>query len=266
MGQDFFGKYEKPKILIQLEKYQIQNDPQWLTDGLGIDCECYYPCTPVDSIPFGRTGGDGNHFCFLTDFGRVKDLSEAPIIMVTPMSDRPTHLIAKNLTDFLSLILAVENPEILDADLTSPERINRLIKEALEWREENPERNDFIDRFKTFLKNDLAISPIDNAYEYLIDLRNQRAKSITIETLDTLGIITNSPANEIRVYDYDQNDLQKINHFLTAATNYERLKFYRDACQEYVLTNDYDNEIKNIVVENLKIDKLEREANMLSMA
>ena len=61
---------------------------------------CYW-CTPVNSITFATTGGDGTHFGWLDIRGLAPDF--APIVMSVPMSDSPNLLVGANMREFLSL-------------------------------------------------------------------------------------------------------------------------------------------------------------------
>ncbi|TYP78263.1 hypothetical protein [Paenibacillus methanolicus] len=63
-----------------------------------------YQSSPVDAIVFANTGMDGTHYAFLTDFGAVTDLSEAPIICVDPMDfGNCTRIVANNINEFFAL-------------------------------------------------------------------------------------------------------------------------------------------------------------------
>gem|GEM_PF-84613 len=63
-----------------------------------------YSVTPIDSVKFCTTGGDGCHFAFLTDFGTRQDLENAPIVFVDPMDFAEcVRLVANNLKDLLGL-------------------------------------------------------------------------------------------------------------------------------------------------------------------
>ncbi|MDF9841049.1 MULTISPECIES: hypothetical protein [unclassified Paenibacillus] len=91
------AKYAVPGILKQLEAFDVlirQETGNTLDDYMGIqfqydeaerEPDFAYPCDPVDSILMASTGWDGLHFSFLTDFGAVKDLDNAPIVFVEPI-------------------------------------------------------------------------------------------------------------------------------------------------------------------------------------
>lgn len=58
-----------------------------------------YPSTPVNSITFGQTGGDGVHYGFVGEVG-----PESPIVMTVPMAfGRENTIVGENLYEFLCL-------------------------------------------------------------------------------------------------------------------------------------------------------------------
>jgi hypothetical protein len=70
----------------------------WLADDL--DPGGYW-CTPVNSVMFASTGGDGVHFSLIdvgSGFGE-----RSPIVMTVPMSADPNWIVGEDLLDFLSL-------------------------------------------------------------------------------------------------------------------------------------------------------------------
>jgi hypothetical protein len=60
-----------------------------------------YFCTPLNSVTFGSTGGDGVHYGLLQLEGVPEH--EQPVIMTVPMSDQHNVVVAENLEEFLSL-------------------------------------------------------------------------------------------------------------------------------------------------------------------
>jgi len=60
-----------------------------------------YWCTPMNSLTFATTGGDGVHFGFLSDDGEIND--NCPIVMTIPNADMPNTIVGENLLEFLSL-------------------------------------------------------------------------------------------------------------------------------------------------------------------
>ncbi|HET9394735.1 MAG TPA: hypothetical protein VFO36_01665 [Nitrospiraceae bacterium] len=60
-----------------------------------------YWCTPVNSLSFATTGGDGVHYSLLATEGGFTDLS--PVVMTVPMCDTPNVIVGGNLKEFLAL-------------------------------------------------------------------------------------------------------------------------------------------------------------------
>jgi hypothetical protein len=66
-----------------------------LPDGSHYD----YLCTPVNSVTFATTGGDGVHFGFLL----IEQCRQMPVVMTVPMSDAYNLVIAEDFQEFLRL-------------------------------------------------------------------------------------------------------------------------------------------------------------------
>jgi hypothetical protein len=60
-----------------------------------------YWCTPVNSLSFATTGGDGVHYSLLATEGGFTDFS--PVVMTVPMCDTPNVIVGGNLKEFLAL-------------------------------------------------------------------------------------------------------------------------------------------------------------------
>ena len=60
-----------------------------------------YGCTPLNSVSFANTGGDGVHYSWLVLPDRSVDFS--PIVMTVPMCDTPNVIVGENLREFLCL-------------------------------------------------------------------------------------------------------------------------------------------------------------------
>ncbi len=277
----FFGEYKKPALLQKLEEYQKPNGQTWEWLGFYIEYDHHYSATPLDVIPFAGTGGDGIHFGFLTDFGTAKDLSNAPIVCVSPSNDPPIKLVAKNLTDFLGLVVTIGQAEFLDEDYKTEEEIKTRLQEwdevsEVDWKG-NPLPKDEIRQMKQrtaeiqqgrvllgkVLKGQFQIDPMTSVSQYIKDLRDLRKKEITIETSDDIGIKYLTEKLIIDGFDYSIKDSNIVKDYLDKASEAKRLKFYRDATYHYILSNDYDNDIKKLIIEALKKDGYKREAQIL---
>ena len=60
-----------------------------------------YYCTPTNTLAFASTGGDGVHFSFLVDNGKITDKS--PVVITIPTTDHPNYIGGESLFDFLCL-------------------------------------------------------------------------------------------------------------------------------------------------------------------
>ncbi|MBH9579386.1 hypothetical protein [Inhella proteolytica] len=60
-----------------------------------------YWCTPLNSLTFATTGGDGVHYGLLALDGQFTDFS--PVVMTVPMSDTSNTIVGANLKEFLAL-------------------------------------------------------------------------------------------------------------------------------------------------------------------
>lgn len=111
---------ETLRKLVQIDEKLREDYGLMLQDYIGFyitfnDDEDRYYCTPHDSVIFGRTGVDGDHFAFYTFKGAVRDLEEAPIIFIQPMSfGNEVSLVARNLKDFLALFINLRELYILE--------------------------------------------------------------------------------------------------------------------------------------------------------
>ena len=120
-----YGAYEIPDEIVKL--YELEKELNNM--DLSLDRIGFQPCphnyaysiTPPDLIPFANTGGGGIHFGFLTDFGTVPKLSEAPIVCISPTNDPPIRYMAQNITEFLNLVSSVPHAEILESFWSNPD-------------------------------------------------------------------------------------------------------------------------------------------------
>jgi hypothetical protein len=60
-----------------------------------------YFCTPLNTLTFASTGGDGVHYGLLPTAGVPYD--QLPVVMTVPMSDRNNIVVAETLKEFLGL-------------------------------------------------------------------------------------------------------------------------------------------------------------------
>jgi hypothetical protein len=61
-----------------------------------------YWCTPTNTLAFAGTGGEGVHFSFLVEGGKVTE--ESPVVITSPSEfDQPNQIGGESLFDFLCL-------------------------------------------------------------------------------------------------------------------------------------------------------------------
>lgn len=276
----FFGNYKKPELLTKLENFQ-KNGGIWEELGFYIEFDHYYPMTPLDVIPFAGTGGDGIHFGFLTDFGNEEDLENSPIVCISPSNHPPVKLVAKNLKDFLRIVTVIGFAEFLDEDYESEEEIKTRLAEwdavsEKDWKG-NPLSQSEIEEAKKSLEKtlkqrenlrsvmriEMEITPMDSIVSYISHLRKERAKEIELVDAYDIGINLTCK-DEIKEYQYEDKDIPKITLYLKNASQCEKILFYRNATYHFILSEDYDKEIKKLLIESLKNDGFKRESKILT--
>ncbi len=257
--------YQFPEIITEIEELQERG---LITDEefeFWIDYHenDRYSICPIDAIPFASTGNNGIHFAFLTDFGRNKDLNEAPIICVAPTYDPPINIVAKNINHFLSLVTTIENSTLFANRYKDQEEFDKRKKEWFdgflsELRVAEPRRklaNELRDRFK--------LDKFENIVNYRHRLRQEREEQIDHTSMDGLGIfkVNDKPIIE---FDYSKNP-EDVIKFLSQSNRNSRLLFYRNSYFAYILSKEYDEVIKSILIQYLKQDGYEDEANRLKL-
>lgn len=253
----YFGDYEKPEILLKLKQFQKTEKANWEELGFWIDYNAHYSTTPLDVIPFASTGDNGIHFGFLTDFNRIKDLNQAPIVSIATSNDPPVNLVAENIYEFLSMVLSVQYAPLL-ADIYQDDSTLRDSKAA--WFEEDKYKQRR-DKPNKILKDEFAIKEITKPIRRLLELKENRKSAINTNTMDGLGIKFTTQES-IEEFGYSKSP-SEVAHFLSKANLNSRITFYRNATFIYILDKDYDSEIKDLVVDHLKKDGFEREAVIL---
>ncbi len=227
-------KFEKPRILKQIE---YSEELTFMFDEIFFFLEdnIRYSSTPIDAIPFGKTGGDGCHFCFLTDFGLHKDLEKAPIIFVDPseFECEEVKLIANNIGDFFGLLCYVKESEYLRSDPPSIESLRASILDHLK---------DLIDEgvdvpmmnvvFGNFL-NENGISLITNPIEYRKKILDDRKSRIQLQTANGLGVVNIGGDEPLVLYDFNKNELSDIDDYLLSCSDLAKHSFYREFMYQF---------------------------------
>ncbi|MFD2614162.1 hypothetical protein [Paenibacillus gansuensis] len=171
--------YEMPKTLSSLyaiDQILQNNHGRGIEDYLGIylnfSSDFGYDCTPDDAVVFGHTGMGGDHFAFFTNNDSVSTLEEAPIIFIQPMLfEHQVKLVANNLCDFLSLFLCFKELYILERFDFYKTKKEFLDDYELNFRNSILEREDEISLFSTEMTSRIKLRTIEDAYDYIMDLR-----------------------------------------------------------------------------------------------
>jgi hypothetical protein len=261
--KEIYGSYEVPEEVNKL--YELESELN--EEDLSLYMIGFQPClhdycysiSPPDFIPFANTGGDGIHFGFLTDFGQVPTLSEAPIVCVSPTNDPPLRYIADNIKEFLNLVSSVPHAEMLEGFWSNHDEthIQQVIMEFIkdtpsDWIEK---RSKVAERFKEkFATQHIQIG------SYIQRAQEKRDNTISTPTLDGLGIV-GTIEQDITYTKYsfdfskylnqslDDHELKRIKKYLLRSNKVEKLAFIRDVI--YVITDIEENSF------NLIIDLLE---------
>jgi hypothetical protein len=214
-----------------------------------LDNDIRYYCTPIDAISFGRTGSNGSHFCFLTDFGLNTNLEEAPIIFVNPseFEYEEVKLIANNINEFFGLICYVKGTEFFVHDFRSKENLNTFILEQESFLKEdeiditmmNILFEDFLDKYKVNL--------IKNPIKYLKEIKDDRNSKIQQKTDNGLGIINQDENQLLNLFDFNKNDLSDIEEYLNNSSKIEKFLFYREFMYKFNGNKNWD---KNFSLED----------------
>ena len=255
--ENWFHPYAKPDLLHQFGEFQQEFERLnilWADD-------IYYAVTPIDSVSFCHTGGDGCHFAFLTDFGQHTDLENAPIVFVSPMDwDDYVRIVAWNIRDLLGLVLHFGYSEIFRCNLDDFEKLDEARQQA--WTEQSlqtPEMKRFFDLLHTRFQ--VPQFDRDTAFSYLKNLAAHRKQHALLPTLDGLGIPNIPFGDTLREYNFEDISPQSVSAFLESADRPERLKFYRDF--KFKAGFDMPMEIKSLLMRHLWHDGFKREASLL---
>lgn len=95
-----------PRLLKLAERLSSRTrpGPESVFDPIGLRLQLPperwdYHCTPLNSVTFASTGGDGVHFGFL----EVQGCASSPVVMTIPLSDINNVIIGEGLFEFLCL-------------------------------------------------------------------------------------------------------------------------------------------------------------------
>ncbi|MDZ5471556.1 hypothetical protein SM124_07325 [Bacillus sp. 31A1R] len=269
---NYLGTYPLPDTLKKL--FYLEEELQ--QEGFSLDSELSlilmeeyeaYNVTPYDVIPFARTGVDGIHFGFLTDFGRVKDLEEANIVCVSPMNfGNFVKIVARNLKEFIDVVFTLKGAIAIENFLSFStkdeyESLVEQIKQELSENEDFNKRNTYV---LEHIKVMYECKKIDDLYLYQKELEYERLSKILIPTKDQLGIIYENSSKNYRNMDLNENmniELDEVGAFFKEAPVEAKLALIRDIQFLYLIQDQY--ELANLIKEELLKLGFTDEANRL---
>lgn len=196
-------------------------------------------------IVFGSIGCDGIHYGFLTDFSTADNLSEAPIVCISPMDFGHTNkLIARDFRDFLSMHL--DHSELFYNDFMSEDAYLEQVEiwkreEAASPYRRTPEEKQYAENIKTMLREEFQLPIIDQPYRYLQDFQEERKDQAVVTTRDSLHVVLPTKLGEALVEEkkelalMDIENEAKVQTFLNKASIPAALALVRDveACVDH---------------------------------
>ena len=251
--------YQIPQVIRDLEEIGKEYNEFYGLEALGFYIEVdrfRYSFTPADSIPFAWTGGDGIHFCFLTDFGKITDLLNAPIVCVSPGNDPPINLVAPDIHSFLAVVCKIKHAESLDNlrfDAPETEWLEEILRDWLDDEDSLKAAN----LLSSVLMERLKLEEPASVYDVIQSARAERAKAVCIETLDDLGVVGSwdEEGRELQTYDFNAagaKEVSRIREFAEKASYAEKLALCRDAQYSCIFAKDYDHDVQLFIAEMLQ--------------
>jgi hypothetical protein len=270
--REIYGSYEIPQEIYKL--YELERELNYIDLSLYMigfqPCvdDYFDPISPPDLIPFATTGGDGIYFGFLTDFGQVPTLIEAPIICISPTNDPPIRYIADNIKDFLNLVSSVPHAEMLEGFWANSDE-SQIQQVIMEFVKDTP--SDWIEKrgkVAECFKEKYGTQHMQIG-SYLQQVQEKRAHFISTTTLDGLGIVggkeqTNTCTNY--QFDFtkpvDVHELNRMNDYLKQSNSIDKLAFIRDVI--YVVRTDFEEGIFNLIIDLMESMNLHDEVHRFS--
>jgi hypothetical protein len=268
---EILGKYSESKILSKLTLLNKREDFKTESLSLNLEYSKPYVPAPIDIIPFGYTGGDGCYLAFLTDFGFYSSLDECPIVFISPTdfdANHPQHankIIAKNIIDFLSILIKIRNPEVtrfediktMDFDFSLDEYIRDFKNDSLDYILEL--QNSTIE----LIKSNFELNDIVDLNQYFINLEIERNGDFHIKTKDNLNIRVKEkyPEKINRIDSMLSPEL--LDQKITNIDTYSKFVFYRESPYIYPHFKQEFSEILNVIIKSMVKISLIRESNIL---
>ncbi len=136
-----------------------------------------YWCTPVNSLSFATTGGNGVHYSLLAVDGGFTDFS--PVVMTVAMCDTPNVIVGGKLTEFLALGCRFGYFS-LEQLIYSPERALA----ELEAQRFDPEAGGIERALLHRISSHFDVSPWSEPHRRLRELESRYARDIVLPPRD----------------------------------------------------------------------------------
>lgn len=262
--KELIGKYQLPPTFRKLQ--ELQNNGLIETQTIGFELWLDRPITPApkDLIPFAITGGDSCYFAFITDYGNQYDLETCPIAFISPTDfndNKPKQsnfLFAKNINDFLSLMISIEYAEHIRFQNIYKTSINNIIAEGiLKFNEEQSEEEiEQKSKTKDRLIKEFDLSIINDYFKYFQSVKETRNGPNHLQTLDGINLHLESSTEMMEINGESINIYaQKFKNANRAST----LVAIRNAPYKFSYSDSDYNEYKSSLIDIFEKLDLERE-------
>lgn len=258
---------EIPEIILLIEKLQEIRlfDTEKFEFYIDYRNEMRYHCCPIDAIPFARTGHNGIHLAFLTDFKIEFKLHELPIICIAPSYDPCVNYVAENINDFISLLMTVQYSTMLAEEYTTNEQYIRIRNEYTESYRNEFDNTDMSEQ-ASFIRNKFGLSIVEDVFKYLEEIKLKRMKKFPTYSskYSRLGVC---PFNNELISGFKlEPNLVNISDFLNSNNRSSRLQFYRDCAAGGIsISGDKRVDIRKTIQQYLLNDGYVEIANNLNM-
>ena len=172
--------------------------------------------------------------------------------------DEPVKLVARNLDDFIALMVYHRDvAEVLDTS-SSETSIERYLADLVNY-EALPHEEEVV----TVVYEQFTPKPIPSVHDYFKKLRDARAVAVVVETDDGIGVVRAS-ANAINLQNHFslerdmQPNLEQVQTYFAHSSLEYKLAFIRDAQSYGILFNE--PLLKQFIIEELQWLSFEDEA------
>lgn len=268
---EILGKYRESPTIKKLN--ELNEREEFKTESLYLNLEYGKPYVPapIDIIPFGYTGGDGCYFAFLTEFGLHENLDECPIVFISPTDfyDKEPHhankIIARNMFDFLTILIQVRNSEITRFNdiktMDFKSNIEQVVKDHI-----HDSLGHIIDLQNStieLIKANITLPIIPNLNQYYVDIEKERNRPNYLKLKDNLNLKLRPNAHSgIKKLDSILSP-KELEVWLNNTEKTSRQAFYREAPYIYEHFRDEFKNILEIIANQMEKDGLIRESNIL---